>query len=34
MWLEQIEAVEPGQDKRIFECPRCEHRDMQVVKYR
>jgi hypothetical protein len=34
MWLEQIEAVDPNQDKRTFECPQCKHMLSEAVKYR
>jgi hypothetical protein len=34
MWLAQIEPDEPDHDKRIFECPQCEHVFSETVKYR
>jgi hypothetical protein len=34
MWLVQIEPDAPGHDKRIFECPHCEHVVSETFKYR
>jgi len=32
MWLDHIERVTPDHDKRIFECPRCQHVEAVVVR--
>lgn len=34
MWLSVIEPDEPGYDRRTFECPRCQHNKIEIVKYR
>jgi hypothetical protein len=34
MWLARIEPDKPDHDKRIFECPRCQHETTEIVKYR
>ena len=34
MWLDRIEPDEPEHDRRTFECPRCQHVETVVVKYR
>jgi transcription elongation factor Elf1 len=34
MWLSVIEPAEPGYDKRTFECPRCQHEESAIAKYR
>jgi len=34
MMLARIEPDEPGHDRRIFECPRCDHEELVVVKFR
>ena len=34
MWLSRIEPDEPGHDKRIFECPKCENVVSETFKYR
>ena len=34
MWLTSIEPDEPGCDRRAFECPRCQHLTIKIVKYR
>jgi hypothetical protein len=33
MWLMSIEPDEIGYDRRTFECPRCQHLTVKVVKY-
>ena len=34
MWLARIEPDQPGHDRRIFECPECEHAESVVVKFK
>jgi transcription elongation factor Elf1 len=35
MWLARITPTDkPDYDERTFECPRCDHREVLVVKYR
>ena len=34
MWLICIEPEKVGHDKRTFECPRCQHLTVKVVRYR
>jgi transposase-like protein len=33
MMLSRIEPDSPGHDKRIFECPVCNHSKSEVVKF-
>ncbi len=32
MWLDRIEPDKLDQDKRIFECPRCQHSETVAVR--
>jgi hypothetical protein len=34
MWLDRIEPDVPDHDRRTFECPRCQHVESVVVKYK
>lgn len=35
MWLARIEPTDkPDYDQRTFECPRCEHSETMMVKYK
>jgi transcription elongation factor Elf1 len=34
MWLDHIEPDKPQHDRRTFECPRCQHIESVVVKYK
>jgi DNA-directed RNA polymerase subunit RPC12/RpoP len=34
MWLVTIEPDKPDYDRRAFECPRCQHEESVVVKYK
>jgi ssDNA-binding Zn-finger/Zn-ribbon topoisomerase 1 len=34
MMLARIEPDEPDHDKRTYECPKCEHAETVVVKYK
>jgi hypothetical protein len=34
MWLVSIEPDKPDHDRRTFECPRCQHEVVVVVKYK
>jgi predicted RNA-binding Zn-ribbon protein involved in translation (DUF1610 family) len=34
MLLARIAPDKPDHDKRTFECPKCEHSESVVVKYR
>jgi hypothetical protein len=34
MWLVAIEPDKPDHDRRTFECPRCQHLTVEVVKYK
>jgi len=34
MHLARIEPVAPGHDKRTFKCPRCEHSETVIVKFK
>jgi ssDNA-binding Zn-finger/Zn-ribbon topoisomerase 1 len=34
MLLARIEPDKPDHDKRTFECPKCQHEESIVVKYR
>jgi hypothetical protein len=34
MWLICIEPEKAGHDRRTFECPRCQHLTIKVVRYR
>ncbi len=34
MSLVRIFPDKPGYDQRTFECPRCEHEIIEVVKYK
>jgi ribosomal protein S27AE len=33
MFLERIELEKPGFETRIFECPRCQHNEFNVVQF-
>jgi hypothetical protein len=33
MYLARIAPDEPGFDRRSFECPRCQHVEISVVKF-
>jgi transcription elongation factor Elf1 len=32
--LDRIEPDKPEYDKRTFECPRCQHTESKIVKYK
>jgi hypothetical protein len=34
MWLTSIEPDKPGHDRRTFECPRCQHLTIKIIRYR
>jgi hypothetical protein len=35
MWLVSIEPDDkPDHDRRTFECPRCQHQTIEVIKYK
>jgi predicted Zn-ribbon and HTH transcriptional regulator len=34
MYLARIAPDEPGFDRRFFECPRCQHVEITVVKFK
>ena len=34
MYLARIEPEKPGHDLRTFECPRCQHVETAVVKFK
>ena len=35
MWLVSIEPDDkPDHDRRTFECPRCQHMTVEVIKYK
>ena len=34
MWLVTIESDRPDYDRRTFECPRCQHEESILVKYK
>jgi hypothetical protein len=35
MWLARIEPTDkPDYDQRTFECPRCEHSETMMVKFK
>jgi hypothetical protein len=34
MYLARIEPEKPGYDLRTFECPRCQHIETAVVKFK
>jgi hypothetical protein len=34
MYLARIAPDEPGFDRRFFECPRCQHVETIVVKFK
>jgi hypothetical protein len=34
MYLARIAPHEPGFDRRFFECPRCQHVQTTVVKFK
>ena len=35
MWLARIEPTDkPDYDQRTFECPRCDHSEMMMVKFK
>jgi predicted RNA-binding Zn-ribbon protein involved in translation (DUF1610 family) len=34
MFLARIEPDRPDHDKRKFECPRCHHEVIEIVKYK
>jgi hypothetical protein len=34
MYLARIEPEKPGHDLRTFECPRCQHIETAVVKFK
>jgi DNA-directed RNA polymerase subunit M/transcription elongation factor TFIIS len=34
MLLVRIEPDVPDHDRRTFECPKCQHSESQVVKYK
>jgi hypothetical protein len=34
MWLVSIEPDKPDYDRRTFECPRCQHEMVEIVKYK
>jgi hypothetical protein len=34
MYLARIEPERPGHDLRTFECPRCQHVETAVVKFK
>jgi hypothetical protein len=34
MYLARIEPEKPGRDLRTFECPRCQHVETVVVKFK
>jgi hypothetical protein len=34
MLLARIEPDKPGHDLRTFECPKCEHSESVVIKFR
>ena len=34
MWLVSIEPDEPDHDRRTFECQRCQHVTVEVIKYK
>jgi ribosomal protein S27AE len=33
MYLARIDPDEPGFDRRTFECPRCQHVEIAVVRF-
>jgi len=35
MWLSRIEPTDkPDYDQRTFECPRCDHSETKMVKFK
>jgi hypothetical protein len=34
MWFTSIEPDEPGCDRRTFECPRCQHVIVTIIRFR
>ena len=34
MMLDRIEPDKPEYDNRTFECPRCQHTESKIVKYK
>jgi ribosomal protein S27AE len=35
MWIARIEPTDNADhDQRTFECPRCDHSEVRIVKYR